>query len=86
MVPLFFDIGSGELLVIVTAIFLIFGPKKIPEIARKIGKGVNEIKKVSNDIKDEIKTGFDTNGKKDVENMVDKDLKIDDQKIDDPKV
>jgi len=79
ILPLFFDISSGELIIIVAAIFLVFGPKKIPEIARKIGKGINEVKKASNDIKDEIKIGFDNNIKKEVENIVNGEIKNDEK-------
>ncbi|MCK5338476.1 MAG: twin-arginine translocase TatA/TatE family subunit [Bacteroidales bacterium] len=46
MVPalLFLDISFGEIFIIVAVIFIIFGPQKIPEIARKVGKGMREIK------------------------------------------
>jgi TatA/E family protein of Tat protein translocase len=80
ILPLFFDISSGELIIIVAAIFLVFGPKKIPEIARKIGKGINEVKKASNDIKDEIKMGFENNIKKEVENIINGDEKKEQKK------
>ena len=52
---LFFDFGSGEILLIVIAVFLIFGPSKIPEMARGLGKFINDIKRASEDIKSEIK-------------------------------
>ena len=51
---LFLDISFGEIFIIVAVIFIIFGPQKIPEIARKVGKGMREIKKASNEIKREI--------------------------------
>jgi len=51
---LFFDISAGELIVILLAAFIIFGPSKIPEIARKIGRGMNEIRRASDEIKREI--------------------------------
>ncbi len=51
---LFFDISGGELMVILLAAFLVFGPSKLPEIARKIGKGMNEIRRASDEIKREI--------------------------------
>lgn len=51
---LFFDFGSGEILLIVLAVFIIFGPSKIPEMARNLGKFINEIKRASEDIKTEI--------------------------------
>ncbi len=51
---LFLDISFGEIFIIVAVIFIIFGPQKIPEIARKVGKGMREIKKASSEIKREI--------------------------------
>jgi len=51
---LFFDLGSGEIMLIVLAIFLIFGPDKIPEMACNLGKFINEVKRASEDIKTEI--------------------------------
>jgi TatA/E family protein of Tat protein translocase len=52
---LFFDISGGEFMVILIAVFLIFGPKKMPEIARKIGRTMNELKKASSDITREFR-------------------------------
>jgi len=51
---LFFDFGSGEIFLIVLAIFLVFGPGKIPELARTLGKFINEIKRASEDVRAEI--------------------------------
>lgn len=51
---LFFDISAGELFIILLVAFIVFGPSKIPEIARKIGKGMNEIRRASDEIKREI--------------------------------
>tara|TARA_B110000014_G_C19997730_1_gene516978 strand:+ start:456 stop:662 length:207 start_codon:yes stop_codon:yes gene_type:complete len=36
--------GVGELLIIFLVILLIFGPKKLPQLARGLGKGINEFK------------------------------------------
>ncbi len=52
---LFLDISGGEFLIIILAVFLIFGPKKMPEIARKIGRTMNELKKASSDITREFR-------------------------------
>lgn len=52
---LFLDISGGEFLIIVLAIFLIFGPKKMPEMARKVGRVMNELKKASGDITREFR-------------------------------
>ena len=35
-------------------ILLLFGAKKLPELAKGLGKGINEFKKASNDIKEEV--------------------------------
>ncbi|OIP03087.1 MAG: hypothetical protein AUJ97_05200 [Bacteroidetes bacterium CG2_30_32_10] len=51
---LFLDVGGGELLLILIAVFLLFGPKKIPEIARGIGKEMHEFQKATKDITEEI--------------------------------
>jgi sec-independent protein translocase protein TatA len=52
---LFLDISGGELLVIILVVFLVFGPQKMPEIARKIGRAINEMKKASNDLTREFR-------------------------------
>jgi len=49
-----FGISGGEILIILVAVLLLFGPKKIPEIARMIGRGINEVKKVQREINTEI--------------------------------
>jgi len=51
---LFLDISFGEIFIIIVAIFIIFGPQKIPEFARKFGKGMREIRKASTQIQREI--------------------------------
>ncbi len=51
---LLFGISGGEIFIIVLLILIFFGPKRIPEIARTLGKGINEIKKVQRDINTEI--------------------------------
>ncbi len=47
-------ISGPEIMVIFVFVLLLFGAKKIPEIARGLGKGLNEFKKAANDIKKEI--------------------------------
>jgi len=51
---LLFGISGGEILIALLAVLLLFGPKKIPEIARMIGRGINEVKKVQREINSEI--------------------------------
>jgi TatA/E family protein of Tat protein translocase len=51
---MFLDVSGGELLVIMIVVFLVFGPDKMPEIARKIGKVMNQMKKATSDISREF--------------------------------
>jgi TatA/E family protein of Tat protein translocase len=56
---LIFDISGGELIVIVAVIFLLFGPKKIPEIARMLGKGMSDLRRATDHIRNEISKNTD---------------------------
>ena len=49
-----FGIGTTELVIIMFIILLIFGAKKLPELAQGLGKGIREFKKASNEIQDEL--------------------------------
>ncbi len=49
-----FGIGTTELIIIMFIILLIFGAKKLPELAQGLGKGIREFKKASNDIQEEL--------------------------------
>ncbi len=48
------NLGTGEIIIIVFVILLLFGGKKIPELMKGIGKGVRSFKKGMNEIEDEI--------------------------------
>ena len=55
-----FGLGVGEIVLILFIILLLFGAKKLPELAKGLGKGLNEFKKASKDIKEEIDKTVDT--------------------------
>ena len=46
--------GGMEWVVIILVVLLLFGAKKIPELARGLGQGINEFRRASDDIKKEI--------------------------------
>ena len=50
------SLGPWEILLVILAIILIFGGKKIPELARGLGQGLKEFKKAKQEIKDEVKS------------------------------
>jgi TatA/E family protein of Tat protein translocase len=49
-----FNIGAGELILIFGAIFLLFGPESLPQIARKIGEILAQFKKSIDDLKNDV--------------------------------
>ena len=48
------SIGPWQIIIIVLVIILLFGVKKIPELARGLAQGIKEFKKASNEVTEEI--------------------------------
>ncbi|WP_291327335.1 Sec-independent protein translocase protein TatB [Desulfovibrio sp. UCD-KL4C] len=46
-----FGIGTTELIVILVVALIIIGPQKLPELIKNLGRGLSEVKKMSNDVK-----------------------------------
>ena len=69
---LIFDVSGGEFLLVVFAILMLFGPKKIPEIARTFGKGMAELRRATEDVKREIMTADLEKGVDDVNSSFEK--------------
>ncbi|MGA7161566.1 MAG: twin-arginine translocase TatA/TatE family subunit [Bacteroidota bacterium] len=51
---MFENIGFPELLLIMLVIVIFFGPKKIPEFAKSLGKGIAEFKRAMRDVQSEL--------------------------------
>ncbi len=49
-----FGIGGGELFFVILVVLMLFGSDKVPEMARTLGKGMQQLKNATNDIKSEI--------------------------------
>jgi len=60
---MFGNLGAGEIILILLVILILFGAKKIPELARGIDKGMSEFKKGLKDVENEIKTTDKDSGK-----------------------
>lgn len=58
-------LGTSELLIILLVFLLLFGAKKIPELMRSLGKGVNSFKQGLKDVTDEITSEDNTKDKQD---------------------
>lgn len=61
---LLFNFLGPEMLVIIFAILLLFGGRKIPELMRGIGKGISEFNKARASVEKELKDGMKENDKK----------------------
>jgi len=48
------DLGGWQWIIILLAILLLFGARKIPELARGLGQGIKEFKKATREVTDEI--------------------------------
>lgn len=59
----FGSIGMPELVIIFTIVLLIFGGKKLPELARGLGKGIREFRRATTEVQDEIHRSLEEEGK-----------------------
>ncbi|GAB3642404.1 hypothetical protein GCM10027423_30400 [Spirosoma arcticum] len=51
-------LGGQEMIFIFVALLLLFGAKKIPELARGLGKGIREFKDATKDVRENIEDGL----------------------------
>lgn len=64
---LLFNFFGPEMLVVLFAILLLFGGKKIPELMRGIGKGIREFNTARSSLESELKEGMDEAERRDAE-------------------
>lgn len=46
--------GTPEILVILVLVLLLFGPDKLPDLARQVGRAVREVRKITDDFKNQM--------------------------------
>jgi TatA/E family protein of Tat protein translocase len=51
-----FGLGAGEILIILVFALIFIGPKKLPELARNLGKGIREFQKAKDELTGELMT------------------------------
>ncbi|KAA6352264.1 Sec-independent protein translocase protein TatA [termite gut metagenome] len=61
--PLFFNLGTGEIIIIALVVLLLFGGKKIPELMKGLGKGIKNFKEGVKGIENEIENEDNTKNK-----------------------
>jgi sec-independent protein translocase protein TatA len=54
-----FGLGGWEVVLILAAILLLFGAKKLPELAKGLGSGIKEFKKATKEVTDEVQKAAD---------------------------
>lgn len=62
------SVGMPELIIIFLVVLLLFGSKRLPELARGLGKGIREFKKATSGLRDELDIS-------DIENDIKDDIK-----------
>jgi sec-independent protein translocase protein TatA len=49
-----FNLGGGEIILILALVLILFGAKKLPELAKGLGQGIKEFKKSTREVTDEV--------------------------------
>ncbi len=60
-----FGLGMQELLIILVVALLVLGPKRLPEVAKSLGKGFAEFKRASDDLRETLTTDIDLDEEED---------------------
>ena len=55
-----FNVGGGELLVIMLIALIVLGPQRLPDAARQVGRVVGDLRRISSGFQQELKDAFDT--------------------------
>jgi sec-independent protein translocase protein TatA len=76
---MFGNIGFPELLIILAIALLIFGPKKLPEVGKSLGRAIREFRRTSDELKDRIEEEIRADEIKDIKEELKKDIKEDEE-------
>ena len=52
------DLGMGQIILILLVVLLLFGAKKLPDLAKGLGQGIKEFKKATREVQDDIHTAM----------------------------
>jgi len=53
---MFENLGFGEILLIALVVLVFFGPKKLPEIGKSLGKGLSEFRRAAREMQDSVRS------------------------------
>lgn len=54
-----FNLGGGEIIIILVLVLILFGARKLPELAKGLGQGIREFKKATREVTDEVQNAMD---------------------------
>lgn len=54
-----FNLGGGEIILILALVLILFGAKKLPELAKGLGTGIKEFKKATRDVTEEMHSAME---------------------------
>jgi len=68
-----FNVGAGEVLVILLIALIVLGPDKLPDAARKVGNVMGELRRMSQGFQNEMRSAFDDVSRPPLESVKDDD-------------
>src|SRR6187455_58719 len=72
---MFGSIGMPELIIILVLALIIFGPRKLPELSRSLGRSINEFKKASNELRSTLEDEIRVEERKEQQSKVEAEQK-----------
>ncbi len=54
-----FNLGGGEIILILALVLILFGARKLPELAKGLGQGIKEFKKATREVTEEVSHAMD---------------------------
>lgn len=54
-----FNLGGGEIILVLALVLILFGAKKLPELAKGLGQGIKEFKKATKEVTEEVHNAMD---------------------------
>jgi len=67
-----FNVGGSEIIVILLLALLLLGPEKLPETARKVGRFLAEVRRVTSGFEEEVRSAMDIGDARTVDSALDR--------------